>query len=83
MNVKASLLLTSRDRPKDRRPGALLSERYKIGHKVPRSLQTILVDIGVVLAEFWVNSGCGTIDEMHKELHAAGEELTNLIWGEV
>ncbi len=80
MNLKVSLQATTRDRPKDSPAGTLLSERYRIGHKAPLSLSKIIVVVALALAEFWLNSSCGSAEEMVEQLHKAARDLAQKEW---
>ncbi len=77
-HVKVNLRISEGTRTKGRR--GLIWETWKIGHDNPISLSKLLLSICLRIAEFWMNIGCGTMEEANAELHKTAEKLASLEW---
>lgn len=75
MNIKVSTQLSRFGRRGIEDLGRVLGIRFKVGHKSPTSLCKLIVISALQIAEFWMETGCGSPEEMIEELHKAAEDL--------
>lgn len=80
MHVKVNLRVA--EAGKTTRKRGIIYESYKIGHKAPITLERLLINTCRVIAVFWMELGCGSLEEGNAQLHKAAERLATMEWRE-
>jgi len=75
VNIKVNFQASRLQKVKYVKDHPLSSMRWRTGHKAPLSLRRIIVNVVLSLAEFWMDVGCGSAEEMLEQVHEAAAEL--------
>ncbi len=81
MNIKVNFQASRLQKIRYVKDHPLSSMRWRVGHKSPLSLSRIIVNVALTLAGFWMDAGCGSAEEMMKQVHEAAADLAQKEYG--